>query len=65
MMEDQSFFHDQNDRVYKTQIDHLTLKLKEHRTRAKEFEGLLLEAQNNRIEINKQLEAKSISEFKA
>ena len=65
IMDDQSFFNDQNDRVYKTQIDHLSLKLKEHRTRAKEFEGLLLEAEQNRIEMNKQLEAKSVSELKA
>lgn len=58
-MADQSMLHDQGDKAYRSQIESLTLKVKEYRIKSKELEGLLLDAETARLEAVKNLEAKT------
>lgn len=49
----------QSDQAYRKQIDNLTLKVKEYRTKSKELEGLLLDAETRRMDTMRALEEKT------
>lgn len=61
-MADQSMMDHQNDKAYGKQMDMLTQKVKEYRTKCKELEGLLLDNENKRLDMRRQIEEISSSE---
>jgi hypothetical protein len=58
-MVDHDVMNIEADKVYRRQVDMLTAKLKEHRVRAKELEGLLLDGEGKRVENIKIIEERT------
>lgn len=58
-MVDQSMINTQSDKAYRDQIDSLTQKVKEYRTKSKELESLLLDAESRRMDTMKSLDEKT------
>jgi Trp operon repressor len=61
-MADQSMMDQQHDQAYGKQIELLTQKIKEYRSKSKELEGLLLDNENKRLDMRKQIEELAMSE---
>lgn len=64
MLDDQSIFIDQNERIYKNEIESLQQKVKDYRIKLKEMEQLLQESDLKRLDSMKNLENLTISELK-